>query len=831
MSGSAGLATARWARRLFRREWRQQIAVLTLLTLSLAAAVGSATATYNAVGVSEDAVFGSANHRYTLVETEPEGLRAAAAAGRERLGADPIFSWTRPIPGSVESLEFRAQNPGGPSSEPMLALVDGRYPGRSGEVAITNGVAETFDLSVGDTWGLDGTARRVVGTVENPSDLRSDFALVSPDDTAEAKTVSLLVGGRGGFDEVRELRAFGSENRHNADLTSRGDVEDATAAAAVLGVAAIVLLLITLVAAAGFVALAQRRLRQLGMFAAVGGTERQLRLVVVANGALIGIVSALAGVVLGLAAWIAVAPLTEESVGHRIDVWNVPWWIVAGAMGLVIVSSVAAAWWPARIVSQVPVVSALSGRPPRPRPARRSAGIAAAMIAVGVASLYASAGNQPALLALGAAAAAIGALLLSPLAIRALAAAGRLLPVAPRLALRDLSRQRARSGVALAAISLALGIPVTIVVAATAAENSGGIGNLSDRQLLVWTRDEGQPPGVSPYYTEDPDDEGFSPYLPDLDASEIDALGSKVGTIAAGLGDAPIVPLGLVVDPRYPRTPDGRLAVTLAQRTDIGHLDVALLFLAEPELLARYGADSVGAADVLTVPPEGLLSPQTRAVVKGEELFFLGSGDGPGPAVPVGSTETIENGYTSLPGSFVTPSMLRRQGWDTVTVGWLLEADTPLTPAQIRTARRIAAAAGMLVESRRVEPSLLALRWGATGIGLLVALGVLALTVGLIRAEASRDLRTLAAAGASRRIRRTLTAVTASALALLGGLIGVATAYVGLGATLAREVGNLEPVPALQLLTILFGIPAIAAAAGWLLAGREPRGLARQALE
>jgi hypothetical protein len=38
-------------------------------------------------------------------------------------------------------------------------------------------------------------------------------------------------------------------------------------------------------------------------------------------------------------------------------------------------------------------------------------------------------------------------------------------------------------------------------------------------------------------------------------------------------------------------------------------------------------------------------------------------------------------------------------------------------------------------------------------------------------------------------------------------------------------------VPAFDLVLILAGLPVIAAAAGWLFAGREPRAISRQPLE
>ena len=118
-----------------------------------------------------------------------------------------------------------------------------------------------------------------------------------------------------------------------------------------------------------------------------------------------------------------------------------------------------------------------------------------------------------------------------------------------------------------------------------------------------------------------------------------------------------------------------------------------------------------------------------------------------------------------------------------------------------------------------------------TAAGALLALGILALTVGLIRSESAGDLRTLAATGATSRIRRTLTATTAGALALLGALLGVAGAYVApVRAVLRRprlSRSRAGPLPRLAVI----GVPLAATAAGWLVAGREPPAIARTVIE
>ncbi len=202
------------------------------------------------------------------------------------------------------------------------------------------------------------------------------------------------------------------------------------------------------------------------------------------------------------------------------------------------------------------------------------------------------------------------------------------------------------------------------------------------------------------------------------------------------------------------------------------------------------------------------------------------------PSESVSNVVRITPGYSSLPGSFITPAALRQRGWEPAPSGrWLVKTRSPLTREQIAAVRERAAAATLTIETRDHQEGLLALRAGATAIGMLLALGVLAMTVGLIRAEAANDLRTLAATGATSTMRRTLTAATAGALALLGSLLGIAGAYVALLATYWNDIGTLSRVPVLDLAVLIVGLPLVAAIAGWLLAGREPPTLARPAIE
>jgi putative ABC transport system permease protein len=59
MSRDGGLparrAVIRWAWRLFRREWRRQVAMLALLTVAVTAAVAGASAGYHLMGATGSA--------------------------------------------------------------------------------------------------------------------------------------------------------------------------------------------------------------------------------------------------------------------------------------------------------------------------------------------------------------------------------------------------------------------------------------------------------------------------------------------------------------------------------------------------------------------------------------------------------------------------------------------------------------------------------------------------------------------------------------------------------------------------------------------------------
>jgi putative ABC transport system permease protein len=817
---------------MFRREWRQQILLLALLTVAVAAAIGSVTIAYNS-GAADDAKFGSANHLLRFDGADPRKLQAGLASATDRFGTtDVIGHRSLTVPGGFETVDFRAQNPRGAYGGALLALRQGSYPVGPSQVAVTDGVAALLSLEIGETLALDGHRRTVVGIVENPRDLRDEFALVSPSSAGAPDHVAVLVDA-----DADSLRAFrqsladGVDDGRSAFVGSEARPSNQTASAlAMFSVATVFLLLASLVAAAGFAVIAQRRLRQLGMLAAIGATQKHLRLVLLTNGAAVGAVGALNGTIVGLALWLAIVPTFEPAVNHRIDPLSLPWTLLALVVLIAVLGATAAAWWPGRAVARVPVTLALSARPPRPKPAHHSAIVAAVLIAAGIGSLAFANRSSPPLIIAGILATILGTLLLGPLAIRLFARAAGHAPITPRLALRDLARYQGRSGAALAAITLALGIAASVVVvaAAEAKRAAGQPPNLSNQQIRVYTGP-----------TEAPE------LIPIQTPAQLGRMAARVRQLAARLGHADVIPLQNAFQPGAPVQVIGGIRVlpTIDLTRKIGgntYRSESRLYVATAALLRHLGidpatidrstdflADSTVPTDELVIP--GVRKTRTPGTRKAAIAEFAVTN-----VQRIDSRELLGSprGETGLvPSSFITLNGLHRHGWKEIPSGWLLQSSRPLTSKQITAARDLAANVGLTIEVHRASPSHARIIAIATGAGALLALAILAMTVGLIRGESAGDLRTLTATGATSRIRRTLTAATAGALALLGALLGVAGAYLALAATYFDDLGYLSRIPVLSLVLIVVGVPLTATAAGWLLAGREPPAIARPALE
>ena len=149
---------------------------------------------------------------------------------------------------------------------------------------MTSQLAATFNLRIGDVWDAAGRSLRVTGLVENPQDLSTTSPSYRPGsspsepgdgvvrrDTAERRGVQLPPARGAGLPQP--------PSGHSPAIIA-------------LAFAIVGLFFIGLVGVAGFTVLAQRRLRSLGILSSLGATDENIRLVLVVNGAAVGVIGA-----------------------------------------------------------------------------------------------------------------------------------------------------------------------------------------------------------------------------------------------------------------------------------------------------------------------------------------------------------------------------------------------------------------------------------------------------------------------------------------------------------------------------------------------------------
>jgi putative ABC transport system permease protein len=790
---AARRAVIRWAWRLLRREWRQQFLVLALITVAVAATIVGSAAAINTPPPANSG-FGTAGDAATLTGTGPR-LAAQIAALAHRFGrVDVIENQGEQVPGSVSTYQLRAQNPGGPFAGPMLSLISGHYPSGADQVAITPGVAADFSLKLGAVWRAGGVARQVVGIVENPQNLLDEFALVRPGQVRSPDQVTVLFDAPG-----VNPGSIGPDVSTPASVASHSKINPDTLSFTVLTIG---MILITLMAVAGFTVLAQRRLRSLGMLASVGATGQNVSLVVRANGVAAGAAGALAGTVTGLLLWFAYRPHLEQSAHHLIGVLALPWAVVAAAIVLALAVTYWAASRPARAIARLSVMAAFSGRPAPPKPVHRSAlpGIVLLVIAFVLLGYSGGTGSGRLPELLGGIAALIPAvILLAPFCLAGLGRMAWWTPVAVRIALRDLARYRARSGSALAAVSI--GVMIAVIIAVFAQARFSDIWdpagpNLAPNQAVIW------------------------PGPPNPSASMLKAMAKSANRVGAALGARSVVALE---------------ATSAGLQNSSGTKSLGeSIYVATPQLLHALGAGAseiAPGADVLTSLP-GLAGASGLELDWCENASCSKSGVMKNPVIQ--GLGTLPAGIHG-PNTLITERAVRALGLSSSvsTNAWFAQSAEPLTAAGIHNAQAVAVAGNVSIETRNDEPTSAEVTGWATGFGIVLALCILAMSVGLIRSETAGDLRTLAAAGASSYARRTITAATAGALGLVGAILGTLAGYIGVIGWLRANSGHgglssLADVPVADLLTIVLGLPLIAAAIGWLLAGRQPAAMSRQ---
>ena len=789
-----GRAVARWAWRLFRRDWRAQLLVLALIVVPVATAVVGASMAVES-GRDPTATFGRAA-AVVHARGDAAQIDAAIDAARQRFGdIEVIGVSTTSVPGSVDSVLVLAQDPTAPLGAPMIELREGRLPQGGDEVALSPAAAGILGVELGATVPVDRVSRTVVGIVANPNSTGMSFALVDPDGAPPPREARILVA------DVN-VEPSGTATGPIGLVELRGS-DDADRAVLVVVVVTMAMTLVGLVAAAGFFTIARRRQRQLGLLAAIGGSRRHLQSAMVVGGTIVGLVGAAVGTAVGVVAWQVVRDSVARSAQHEIGALELPWLLVAVIGLLAVATATIAAWWPARTASRVPVMTALSGRPVPPRSVRRPVFAGLLLVAGGAVSIALSGATRPnpkpLLLVVGMLVVIVGIVMVVPAVV---GLAGRLagkLPLAGRVAVRDVARHRARAAASVAAITLALGVTTGIVAVVAANADDGGPGNLPADQVLVRFAEDDVRPTVE---------------------TEADrrALDDAAGTVASALGtDTTVLALRAASNAAVDRPGPPILA---ARRVDGNTLEITgPAYVATPEVLAHYGIDpaSIATGTELLVAESGvdqLDDPTTRPT------------DG---VLPTEQRDELPRD-SSAPGVLITEATLARHGWRAVPFAWLIDTSAPLTADQLDAARAAAARVGLVVESRSTGSNDEVTTW-ATRIGVALSVLIVLMAVALSRADAAGDDRILTANGARPRTRRAVAAATAATLGLLGALLGTAGTYVVVVAAFRADLSRLWPAPWSSLVAVVVGLPVVAATIAWCTGGGEPAAMSRRPLD
>jgi putative ABC transport system permease protein len=811
MNVGATRALVRIARRSAGRSRWRSLLIVILVLLPVAGMAGAATVIKTVTPAPEREVVARMGQADLLV--------SPASGGTEQLLRDhlPPGSRIEPflntsgnvvLPGIRVPVTVSSLDPAG-LAEGMLTLRDGRFPATSGEVAISAEVSRLANVGVGEHISIgDLGSPLVVGLVENPLSLKERLVLADPS-FASAAQVSRLSSWLVrlpprtdpatidyGGPVVEMGAAFGGGSEPVFSVTTRttafGQSSSASPTLIVLG--GLALVDAALVAAAAFAVGVRRRQRELGLLAATGAEPRHLAGTVLAEAGVLGLVAALGGIVIGLLGALAMSPFLDDLSGHRNPLIVLDPVLLIAAAALGIVASVVAGVAPAWSAGRMPVLRALSGRRPPERSARRSLGlggltvgfalamtVAGSALRLAVAQTAMSTTISMLLLLGGAVLGTLGFGACAPWLLEQLERPSRRLPLAPRIALRDTARARARSGPIVTALLAAFAATVALSAYQASVEAS----NLATFQAPV------QPEQIQ---VEGPGSAAAGAAI----ARELGAVAAGP-ILGAGSGEQPVwISQKNSNDPNAPLSTqyvtvgDAELVRALGGASAVASFERGwvVLFSSQPSDLSE--------ATIHIVGPDG--TPLRTAVVPAVAVQRVTTGNLPGAVLPASVAERLG-----------IPAGVNDQNY-------IVRLAHPATDVELATAARITAGYADAFITTAQPPDMAGgeFRWIIIGLSLLFALSVTGIAVALGEAESRTDQRTLLAVGADPRVRRRITAARAGVIALLGGVLAVPAGLLPVWGLLAsRGAPLVVPVP--EVIGAMAVLPLLAIGAAWIL--------------
>ncbi|TDC20301.1 ABC transporter permease [Streptomyces sp. 8K308] len=725
----------------------------------------------------------------------------------------------------LANVELREIDARDPLTEGMLTLLRGDFPTEPGEVAATQAFLDESGLRVGSevTIGDIGEPYRITGAYELPSDLDSEQVIALPGavlphlegDRPARATATFLVDVPDGVVDWPTVLSANEQgltvisrdvtlNPPPADqvLVSEGFSDssvDAEAMVVIVTVVSLIILEICLLAGPAFAVGARRARRQLGLVGANGGDRGQLRAIMLASGVVLGAGAAVVGTVGGVLLTLATRPLLEGIGGARFGSWDFRVLEIGAVALLAVVTGLLAAVVPAVNAARTDVLESLTGRRGVRRAGRALPTIGAIALVGGaaIAILGAMTMDDASTVAVGAIIAELGVVALTPLLVGGFGRLARRLPLSGRLALRDAARNRGRTAPAVAAI-----------MAATAGAVAVATVSVSDAARQEAEYEPALPAGgvvISTYSPAerallDPARQVIETEMPTTDRADVWRV--VVNADCDGyVEDCGYVQPSVPEENECPLWVAGSESLDTAERRELAADDRCAgsggtvmggggLTVADPELL-----------DVLGIEDEGA----REALERGEVVVFAGRYLDADDRVTIetyatypeewdedGQSLTRPDDSVTLPGHRVTaesygfellvsPAAAEAAGLVTVADGSYYATDRMPTGAEqqavagaledLATRGGVVGGLATYVEDgfeadTSMEMLILSLAAG------LLALGAAGIATGLAQADSEADLTTLAAVGASPRVRRTLSGLQCGLVAAMGVLLG-----------------------------------------------------------
>ncbi|MFE9192490.1 FtsX-like permease family protein [Micromonospora sp. NPDC007208] len=712
-----------------------------------------------------------------------------------------------------------------PLARGLVRFRAGRAPQQPGEVAVSPAALRRLDLRLGHAVATaDGSrAYTVVGVVEFPDDLGPVVALhpgaapasgPEPDSVwladlpgaVDAALVSRL-NDRGVVVTSRHPSGSGTAtNRTWFGSITRDGANDLSTGVLIAGLG---LLEVVLLVGPAFAVGVRRRRRDLALVAVAGGDAAQLRRVVLADGVVLGVLGAAAGLLVGVGAAFAGRPLMEQYVfsarfgGYRC-------WPTALVLlgGVAVLAGVLAALTPAWTAARQDVSAGLAGRrtPAASRGRWLALGLALVVGGAGLAAFGATR-TSPAVILTGLILGELGLVCCTPTLLGALARLGRVLPLAPRIALRDASRNRAAAAPAICAVMAAVASSVAL---------GGYLASDGARDARAY-----RPALPVGHVLVNPNDSTRQPTLAQITDAARNQLGvgavAPVRTPSCGAGRtgycdiAPVLPLNracpwqpgvhLPAAQRQQARADPRCQIREADYFG-GYVEpgvddgtaLPLLTGVDPATTAAATAVLRAGGVVVTDPRylhDGLVTVRVTEVEAGPDVPVTAH-DLPGYALPRAT------GQSRL---LLSTAAARQLGLSWSQTGWVIGTTTP--PDEEQQARFAAVlrpfgTLSLTVENGggpRDDSPLLLLLAAAAG---LITVGAAGIATALAAAEGRAELTTLAAVGAAPAVRRWLAICQAGVIAGLGSVLGIVA---GLGTaaivlvSVNRQYASAWPVP------------------------------------